>query len=801
MTIDYEKEELASRLRGSLLEFTRFFFKHITGRDFIVSRPVARESHHIVVCRELTKLFRLQTPNHRLIINLPPGYGKSILVSHWIAWAMASYPDSNFIYISYSHDLAAKHTSFIKNIISSEAYSYLFGIGVKRDSRAKDYFQTEQGGTVKAYGSGGSITGQDAGLPGLDRFSGAVIIDDPIKPDDGLSEAVRTNVVNNYQATIRTRLRGINVPMVFIGQRVHEQDLAAFLLGGNDTTEWESIVLKALDPTLNSLYPEVSTVKALLALQEKSPYVFSSQYQQDPLPAGGAIFKESWFYVMDEEPNILTTFITADTAETDKSWNDATVFSFWGLYEIETMGRKTGEMGLHWLDCLELTIEPKDLKEAFMDFYANCSRHKNPPLMAAIEKKSTGVTLVSTLKELRGISIREINRTSASGSKAQRFLEIQPYVASKRISFTKGDRHIDVCITHMGKITPNNSHRWDDVCYVANTKIATIRGDINIQDIKIGDKVITPFGLGRVKACGSTGFRRVIKNIGLEGTPNHPVFNVDKFSPLDTLTDSSKIDRLNIWSLLLWTYKKLLYSMVSPIGSWGRNDIILVNQIIIKRGSVPKDFMQRFGNFIAEKRYRKAMLFIIRTTITLITILAIWNAYRGLNILRDMKRILENGMTAWKVKNISRKFRSFLKNGIKVMPELLGIERMQKLAVINCKNSNVSFVKMNFMADPQSVDSAHMNASKRMTQQEPEKFEQEKEVFNLTVETYGVYYAHGILVSNCDTLVDAVQIGLIEKSIAIANAPNAALDAFSRLQSSHTRALNNIMRESKGNIW
>ena len=66
----------------------------------------------------------------------------------------------------------------------------------------------------------------------------------------------------------------------------------------------------------------------------------------------------------------LQTFITADTAETNKSYNDATVFSFWGVYEIETMGRKTANIGLHWIDCAEMRIEPKDLRDAFLDFLA-----------------------------------------------------------------------------------------------------------------------------------------------------------------------------------------------------------------------------------------------------------------------------------------------------------------------------------------------------------------------------------------------------------------------------------------------
>lgn len=462
--IDLIKEEEASRLRGSFLEFTRFFFKLITNRDFVVSQPIGRESHQIVVCRELTRLFRLEVPEHRLLINLPPGHGKSVLVSMWIAWSLASYSDSNYMYISYSHELASKHTAFIKSIVSSKMYEYLFGVKIKQDSRAKDHFVTEAGGTVRAFGSSGSITGSDAGLPALDRFSGCVIIDDPIKPDDVHSDTIRESVIRNYEETIRQRARGENVSMIFIGQRLHEDDLAAYLMSGRDTRLWQTVILQGLDSTNNALYPEVMPYERLVALQEKSPYVFASQYQQDPLPAGGGLFKSDWFVLLDEEPQeFLTTFICADTAETDKSWNDATVFSFFGVYEVENFGRKTGVLGIHWLDCVELRIEPKDLKDAFVDFYGACTMHPNPPLMAAIEKKSTGVTLVSVLKDLRGMAIREIERTKASGSKTQRFLEIQPYIASRSISLPTNGKHTELCLKHMAKITANDTHRHDDI--------------------------------------------------------------------------------------------------------------------------------------------------------------------------------------------------------------------------------------------------------------------------------------------------------------------------------------------------
>ena len=280
MGIDLDKEELASKLRGSLLDFTSTFFKYLTGRDFIISNPISRESHHITVCRALTKLKNLEVL--REIINIQPGSGKSTLMSMFAAWCWAEYPDSNFLYISYSHELAVKHTAFIRSIVSSRLYGHLFDVHIDPDSRAKDWFKTTAGGTIKAFGSSGAVTGQDAGLPGLNRFSGAAIIDDAHKPDEAHSETIRQGVINNYDQTIRQRPRGINVPVAYIGQRVHEADLTDYLLSGKDVDVWHTTILKGLDGAGNALYPEMMPKEKLLALQDKSPYVFASQYQQDP---------------------------------------------------------------------------------------------------------------------------------------------------------------------------------------------------------------------------------------------------------------------------------------------------------------------------------------------------------------------------------------------------------------------------------------------------------------------------------------------------------------------------------------
>jgi hypothetical protein len=485
-----EVEELKAELLGSFLLFVQTFFPLVTGKPFVISNPPGRESHFITIARELTLVFRMQC--NALTIQVPPGSGKSTLLSMFTAWTMAKYQNSQYLYISYSHELASKHTAFIKQIIECRQYKELFGIKVRSDSRAKDFFQTEQGASVKAFGSSGSITGQDAGLPHADHFTGCVIMDDCHKPGEVHSDTVRQSVIQNYRETILQRPRAPNVAMIYIGQRLHEDDLPAYLLSGNDVRAWKPVVLKALDDAGNALYPEVNPLSQLLEQQEKNPYVFASQYQQNPIPAGGALFKEHYFPILDQEPEILLTFITADTAETTKSYNDGTVFSFWGLYKIKEQGIETGQIGLHWLDCIELRIEPKDLESEFRSFYGDCMLHKVKPLIAVIEKKSTGVTLCSILESMRGLQIREVKRSVIHGSKADRYIQMQQIVASKLVSFTQDSRHHIKCINHMMRITANDSHRWDDIAdtlYDA-VKISLIDKTLTIEQDRDGSHIV-----------------------------------------------------------------------------------------------------------------------------------------------------------------------------------------------------------------------------------------------------------------------------------------------------------------------
>ena len=214
MPIDLD--ELRYKLCNDYLLFLRTFFKIVTGRDFYISKPLGRESHFVTVSRELEKCFHLAPENMSLLINMPPGYAKSTMVSYWVAWTCGMQPDSQYLYISYGHELASKHTEMIKRIMSTVEYKTLFGVQIRSDSKAKDHFRTTAGASIKAFGSSGGIVGHDAGLPNLDRFSGAIILDDLHKIEEAHSTTVREGVIENYRETIIQRPRGPNVPMIAI---------------------------------------------------------------------------------------------------------------------------------------------------------------------------------------------------------------------------------------------------------------------------------------------------------------------------------------------------------------------------------------------------------------------------------------------------------------------------------------------------------------------------------------------------------------------------------------------------------
>lgn len=306
-----------------LLSYVKFMFRARKGQDLL------ENWHQSVICDALERVVIGMCP--RLIINVPPRSGKTELaVINFISWCMGVFPSSEFIHSSYSKRLATYNTYNIRSIMLSDAYRNIFtGVSIKQDSTAKDEFRTNQGGVVYATGAEGTITGYGAGGLG-EHFNGCVIVDDPHKAGEANSQTMRENVVDWFQTTMESRKNSPDTPIIVIMQRLHEQDLSGWLLGGGNGESWEHIKIPAMYEGDKSFWPVQFPVDDLKRKEASNTYVFAGQYMQEPSPIGGGIFKEKWWQFYIALPKIQYRMIYADTAQKTKEQNDFTVFECWG---------------------------------------------------------------------------------------------------------------------------------------------------------------------------------------------------------------------------------------------------------------------------------------------------------------------------------------------------------------------------------------------------------------------------------------------------------------------------------------
>jgi hypothetical protein len=277
-------------------------------RQFIVG------DHHKLIADKLDKVFAGQCK--RLIINCPPRYSKTeMVVKTLIAKGLAINPMSKYIHLSYSANLALDNSERVKDMVGEEWYQQLFPwVEIKKDSKAKQKWYTTSGGGVYATSSAGQVTGFGAGLveemtkddmPGAPtdvhnnyKWGGAIIIDDPLKPEDAFSPVQRTKVNDRFENTIRSRVNSRETPIIVIMQRLHKEDLAGYLQN-LEPDEWEVLSLPALsvDSEGNevALYPFKHTVEELHKIQKANRFVFETQYQQNPQ----AINEKLWLFAFD----------------------------------------------------------------------------------------------------------------------------------------------------------------------------------------------------------------------------------------------------------------------------------------------------------------------------------------------------------------------------------------------------------------------------------------------------------------------------------------------------------------------
>ncbi len=309
----------SEKCKGSLLFFTRYFFKARFGRKFVVN------SHHEEICNALERVHRGECT--RLIINIAPRYGKTELaVKNFVAWSLANNPSARFIHLSYSDSLALDNSEEVRDIIAHESYQQLFPVKTKQDSNSKKKWYTTESGGVYATSTGGQVTGFGAGkvddedLNEIEKFGGAIIIDDPIKPEDGESDTIRERINQRFDSTIRNRVNSRNTPIIIIMQRVHPQDLCGHLIE-NDSEDWEVLSLPCLNEQGEALWPFKHTVDELGKMRAANPTVFDRQYMQNPKPKEGLMYNQ--FLTYKELPafeGLVSIENYTDTADTGSDY-------------------------------------------------------------------------------------------------------------------------------------------------------------------------------------------------------------------------------------------------------------------------------------------------------------------------------------------------------------------------------------------------------------------------------------------------------------------------------------------------
>lgn len=306
---------LRSWILSDSLHFARYFFKLMNGgKKFVVGK------HHRMVCDKLNDVLTGKT--RRLIINIAPRYSKSELVSrNFIAMGLAINPAAKFIHLSYSGDLALGNSVAVKDIVKSEDYQRLFGVEIAVGTDTKSQWNTTKGGGLYATSSLGQVTGFGAGAIENEgdewQFGGAIVIDDPIKPADALSDNNREAVNLHFETTIRNRVNSRNTPIIIIMQRLHEHDLCGYLME-LEPDEWEVLSVPCISYNEGgeeeALWPFKHTIEELHKIESANQFVFDTQYMQNPKPLEGLMYSKLRTYeILPMEQSIRKNY--TDTAD------------------------------------------------------------------------------------------------------------------------------------------------------------------------------------------------------------------------------------------------------------------------------------------------------------------------------------------------------------------------------------------------------------------------------------------------------------------------------------------------------
>lgn len=269
-------------------------------KAYLMNWHVLALAYHL----ELVRLGRIT----RLIINLPPRFLKSIATSiAFPAFVLGHDPTKHIIGISYGMDLALRHSNDFRRIVSTPWYRALFPrMEILRNTEAE--IATTQHGFRLATSVDGTLTGIGGDI---------LIIDDYLKSGDALSRKKRVAANNWFVETALSRLDDKQQgAIILVGHRQHMDDLYAKQMRSSD--DWHVLELPAIAEKNERiligdnqyhvrrvgdlLHAERLPRHELETLRSQRPDIFAAQFQQNPMPPGGAIIKPEWLPRYDELP-------------------------------------------------------------------------------------------------------------------------------------------------------------------------------------------------------------------------------------------------------------------------------------------------------------------------------------------------------------------------------------------------------------------------------------------------------------------------------------------------------------------
>lgn len=461
----------------------------------------------------------------RLAVSMPPRAGKSMLISEYFpAYYLGHHADHKLLAASNNTDLAEGFGRKVRNHIDSNDFQQLFNkTNISKDSSSAGRWSTLAGGEAYYTGVGGALAGRGAHL---------AILDDPFSEQDILTgtDNIYGKVYDWYLSGPRQRLMP-NGRIVIVHTRWSRSDLIARVIEDGQSNpgadQYTYMELPAILPSGESFWPEMwpadqlLRVKATMEARGKK-YLWDAQYQQRPTGAGQTFVKEEMFkrWEKKDPPPCDYIILSLDAAVEATKRSDYNVFLTLGVFTDENIiDTDTLEPvpQVIVLDMIRERMEFPQLKRKARE----CLDDYTPDVFL-IEKKANGAPLLHEMRQ-SGLGVQPFD--PGTQDKAVRFSTVVDIIASGLvwvpIDFSWAQVFLDeVCGF------PNEPH--DDCCLVAGTEILLPDGGFcAIELLNVGDYVATPLGPRKVIAAGLTGTRPVFEVwVGprrLEITDNHPI--------------------------------------------------------------------------------------------------------------------------------------------------------------------------------------------------------------------------------------------------------------------------------------